>query len=609
MNCKIKGVGVLILGAQGRQLVCYTNVQQQLTPPKAPGGGGFACQQYSLGYLYEQYKFKQNIWTKTNIGTELCRYLYVKFTFYRHPYTDFIISYERQPPFEINQYIYAECHPLLLLLSKHKKLLLSKETKPNGPLKKTIKIKPPKQMITKWFFQEDFCKFPLLLIKAAACSFTFPHITCCGANQILTFFYLSPSFYKTANWAAHPPASTTPYTPYPATKHDLYTCGKTPPPNKTGNISQEDQKTYDIKQYIAPKTYDTSINYDNGWFCKQILSAVRIYRDLQWDSWTGLTPTNTVRYNPTTDDGKNNIVWLKSTLNTTWDVPSDPKLYMKEIPLWLALHGWLSYLQMQSKDKRYFETYIVCMKSPSLSISSQPVTDTIVVPIDAEFRNGKWPFDEPITHGEHVHWWPNVYHQLNILNQIVCCGPYIPKFDSSTTRNSTWELHYYYQFFFKWGGPELPDQPVTDPCTQGTYIVPDHINAAIQIRDPAKQTYESIIHPWDYRRGLIKTSALKRMSEHLSIDSTFQPDGEPPRKKKITGPQLTVPEEETQEIQSCLLSLCKEDIYQETEETDLLKLIQHQQQQQQELKYNLLKLLSEMKQKQRQLQLQTGLLN
>ncbi len=168
VKCKIKGIGTLILGSQGRQLVCYTNVKKTLTPPKAPCGGGFACEQYSLGYLYEEYKMGNNIWTKSNIGKDLCRYLLVKFTFYRHPDTDFIISYDRQPPFNTDNLVYQSCHPKLLLLSRHKILLLSKFTKPNGKLKKRITIKPPKQMLTKWFFSEQFSKFPLLLLKAAA---------------------------------------------------------------------------------------------------------------------------------------------------------------------------------------------------------------------------------------------------------------------------------------------------------------------------------------------------------------------------------------------------------------------------------------------------------
>lgn len=219
VKCKIKGVDVLVLGGEGKQLVCYTNVKDAWTPPKAPGGGGFGCQQYSLSWLYEQYVFRNNIWTKSNIGLDLCRYLHCRLTFYRHPDTDFIISYERQPPFDIDKYTYPSCHPKNLLLGKHKLLLLSKATKPNGKLTKRILIKPPKQMLTKWFFQEHFAHAGLFLVKAAACNFRYSHLGCCNTNRITTLFYLNPGFYKQGNWSANTPTG---YQPYLTVPDSLY---------------------------------------------------------------------------------------------------------------------------------------------------------------------------------------------------------------------------------------------------------------------------------------------------------------------------------------------------------------------------------------------------
>nr|UHM26804.1 MAG: ORF1 [Torque teno midi virus] len=610
VKCKIKGIGTLILGSQGRQLVCYTNVKKTLTPPKAPCGGGFACEQYSLGYLYEEFKFGNNIWTKSNIGKDLCRYLLAKFTFYRHPDTDFIISYDRQPPFNTDNLVYQSCHPKLLLLSRHKKLILSKFTKPNGKLTKKFIVKPPKQMLTKWFFTEQFSKFPLLLFRAAACNLNYPNIGCCFQNQILTFSYLNTTFYKQGNWAYHG-GDTQPYRPYLHTASKLYTwklpyTGSTP----ATTLTETQMKQYGVQIYTVPTTYPASIDYTTGWFCKQILSAVALSTEANWQSHLAVVPTNTCRYNPNTDNGKGNLIYLKSTLTLSWDPPkSDTVLIVKDMPLWLGLYGWLSYVILTKKVQDFFDSYVVVLKSSSLYLSSQPLENELVIPLDTEFTQGKWPFDEPITHNEHNHWWPNVYHQLSILNYIVMCGPYVPKIDLSQTKNNTWELHYNYQFLFKWGGPETPDQPITDPQQQPTYPVPDTLYSTIQIRDPEKQKFETIIHPWDYRRGIVKSSALKRMSSNLSIDSTFEPDGIPHKKKKRTGPELSVPQEEEQEVLSCLHSLCEENIFQETQEENLLQLIQQQQQQQQDLKWNLLRIISELKEKQRELQLQTGLLH
>ncbi len=99
------------------------------------------------------------------------------------------------------------------------------------------------------------------------------------------------------------------------------------------------------------------------------------------------------------------------------------------------------------------------------------------------------------------------------------------------------------------------------------------------------------------------------MSDNLSIDTTFQADGETPiKKKKVTGPELSVPQQENQEMLQCLRSLWEESTSEEAQEASLQQLIQQQQQKQRDLKYNLLKILSELKEQQLSLQLQTGML-
>ncbi len=99
VNCKIIGLGTLVLGSQGKQFYCFTQNREDYVPPKTPYGGGFGAELYSLQYLYEEYKFRRNIWTKTNILKDLCRFLRCKIIFFRHPEIDFVVAYERMPPF------------------------------------------------------------------------------------------------------------------------------------------------------------------------------------------------------------------------------------------------------------------------------------------------------------------------------------------------------------------------------------------------------------------------------------------------------------------------------------------------------------------------------
>ncbi len=198
---------------------------------------------------------------------------------------------------------------------------------------------------------ENFSKFPLLLFRAAACNFNYPNIGCCFQNQILTFTYLNTSFYKQGNWAAHTGTQTTPYLPYPQAA-GIYTWqkpydGKDP----TAKLSEAEKRKYGVEKFEKPTTYYASIDYNTGWFTKKLLSAVAISQEENWASKTGINPTNTCRYNPNVDDGKGNEVYLKSTLKTDWEKPkADTILLVKDLPLWLSLYGWLSYVILQKKS-------------------------------------------------------------------------------------------------------------------------------------------------------------------------------------------------------------------------------------------------------------------
>nr|UHM26788.1 MAG: ORF1 [Torque teno midi virus]UHM26813.1 MAG: ORF1 [Torque teno midi virus] len=606
-KCKIKGVGTLVLGAHGKQFVCYTDVETKAPPPKAPGGGGFGCKQYSLQYLYEEYKFRNNIWTHTNINLDLVRYLRAAFTFYRHPDIDFIINYDRQPPFYLDKFTYPLCHPQNLLLGKHKIILLSKASKPNGKVKKRVIIKPPKQMITKWFFQEQFTTQPLLSLRAAAASFQYPHIGCCMPNRTVTFSALNPGFYQQGNWSLAQ-QETQPYSPWPQIPRSLvfWDVPASEIPTETSQ-RQEFAKKHAYTTNIH--SYSDSVSYDKGYFTSKILKAKFVSRDISDTAGIANLPLNLCRYNPAIDTGKGNTIWLHSNLTTSYSKPQhDEDIIITGMPIWMLLFGWLSYVQHVKKPPDFYLSYTVLIESPAIEVASASGTLTPIIPIDTSFINGNPPYNQTITTRDKAHWWPDVYNQTEILNSLVTAGPYVPKLDN--IKNSTWELHYYYNFLFKWGGPESTDQPVADPSKQPIYDALDKQQQTVQIRNPAKQKYATIMHPWDVRRGIITNKALKRMYENLSIDSTFEADSIASKRKRVTGPCFTALQEINQEERACLQTLCEENIYQETpQEENLQQLIIQQQQQQQQIKYNILKLISQMKEQQNMLKLHTGLLN
>uniref|UniRef100_A0AAU7STC3 Capsid protein n=1 Tax=Gammatorquevirus homidi8 TaxID=3048393 RepID=A0AAU7STC3_9VIRU len=588
-KCKIKGLGCIVAGAYGTNMYCYTNERELYPQPKAPGGGGFGCEVYKLQYLYRQWKAHKNIWTASNDYKDLCRYTGCKIQFFRHADTDFIIRYHRQPPFDITKTTYTDIHPVNMLLSKHHKVVLSRKTRPNAKQTVTVRIKPPKQMINKWFFQEEFTKYDLLQLDAVAANMEYPIYGKNTQNSNLTLYALNIKFYQNHNWqkdiSEH---AYIPYPTYPTTSETTYTY-----PQRQGT------GTYTFK----PTTYYPSIDYTTGFFNWRVLQATSVINSGHTYSEK---PVTVIRYNPDKDTGENNIVYVVSITSTTqWRVPTDKDLYIVEKPLWMALHGMWNYILIRKKTPDFFKYHMFVVKSPAIELISK--TEQVYFPlIDLNFLQGKLPYDEFITEQQKKLWYPTAYMQVQSLNNLVISGPYTPKYYQLPS--STWNLTYKYTFYFKWGGPTIEDQPVQNPEDQGKYPVPDTLTKAIQISNPLKQHCKAMFRAWDYRRGILTKTAIKRMSEHLPAASIISSDdSEPQQKRKRTTAEIQDPEDQVKEIQECLLSLCEKDSYQEeAQEENLLHLIQQQHQQQQKLKLNLIKLLTDLKCKQRLLQLHTG---
>jgi len=596
-KCHIKGYGILVLGCEGTQMNCYTSEKYNYVPPKTPYGGGFGAEKYTLQYLYDEYRFTNNVWTATNIFKDLCRFLYVKITLYRHPETDFVVSYSRQPPWTINKWTYPSCHPHQMLLEKHKKVILSKASKTNGPYKKTLKIKPPKQMLTKWFFTKPFSSYGLVFLKGAALNLRYSHLSASNENLLINITSLNPSFYINTNWAKKV-LNTTGYLPQTHLSHTLYYRNKT----KSGADTWTKVPTETFT------TYADSVSYDKGWFNPNFLRATMLSTTASEKDKLAMLQMIYGRYNPTRDNGKGNKIYIISTIADTWHPPvTDKNVLLEDVPLWLGLFGYISYLKT-IKPPDWLNASCVVLQSDFIYNWNIPGTGKQWLPIDQDYIDGKKPYEGVITQQDKTLWYPSYKWQLKTLNAIVESGPFIPQY--SEEKYSTWELKYHYNFYFKWGGPQVPDQEVKNPQDLATYDVPDKQFGRIQVTNPAKQSTESILHPWDIRRGLIKEKALKRMCTHLETDTEFEISAEEisPKKKKYTGAALQNPEDQIQETKACLLSLCEEPTCQDQETQSLHQLIKQQREQQQLLKYNIIKLLTDLKEKQQMLQLQTGLL-
>lgn len=576
------------MGAHGRQMICFTNVKDRLTPSRAPAGGGFGIERFTLAHLYEEWKARNNIWTATNENTDLGRYTGCKISFYRHLDTDFIIKYSRNPPFNLEKYSYMYMQPQELLLGKHKRILLSKKMNPKGKLKTTLKIGPPKLLTNKWLLQSELAKQDLVEISAAAASFAYPTIGCCNENRILNLYSINIEFYKDANWGqAH--TGDQYYKPYSTIPDDLKFHYKTQSGGE-GTVN-------------GPKEKDKALTLENGWFQPKILGSYKITKG-SLSTQYGELPMVLLRYNPAADQGPGNMVTIIDIVSGQWQGPYSEDYTIKDVPLWLALNGYPNYVQQKSGDKGILKHKVIVVQSRALYRLPTVSTQKIFPIVGAKFVNGKPPYDQPLTPDMTKTWYPTYEHQQEPLNDIVCCGPLVPKFYNQT--NSTWELQYFYRFYFKWGGPEIGDPTVDDPKTKGQATTDYTMPRTIQVFNPLKNKTESILHPWDFRRGIVTKRALERMCQNLETDSNFYPDGETPKKKKKTTCELRNPQEEIKEVQSCILSLCQTETSEEEDPNNLQQLIHKQKLKQQQLKHNILVLLTDLKTKQNSLRLQTG---
>lgn len=499
-----------------------------------------------------------------------------------------------------------DLHPLSQLLSRRHRVILSKASKPNGKLKHTIKFKPPKEMSTKWFFQNDFSHTPLIQLNASAADLQYVTLGCCNVSQVSTFYALNSShFFKESSWGQY---TSHPYKPYQTLSLPL-TFVYTEKGGKEGRYVIENST-------FPPGTggYTASVSRLKGWFNNRVLLAKAVYQEncplpqkLDESKKLATLPIVTCRYNPAEDTGAGNEVWLTSIFHGAYDRPTvTPDYIIKGVPLYLAFFGYYNFLLQTSNDKGIMYSHMFIVKSNALRPLQSSTGQDFYPILDWDFLNGKLPYDEFIGDNDSRKWYPTVESQLVSINNFVQSGPYIPRLDN--VKNSTWELRYKLTMYFKWGGPQVTDPPIDDPQHKKDYPTPGGIQQTLQIADPKKQKPETMFHEWDYRRGFITTAALKRMSDNLETDSSLQSDdSEPEKKKKRTSKCLPCLQKKEEKIKKCLQELCEENTFQESQ--DLQELIKQQHLQQQQLKSNILELLRDLKCKQRYLSLQTGMLN
>lgn len=642
--CKINGWLPLIVCGSGSTQNNFIVHSEDITPRGAPYGGNLTHITWCLEAIYQEFLMHRNRWTRSNHDLDLMRYLGVRFKAYRHPTTDYIISYSRTSPFQVTELSYLSCHPLLMLLSKHHIVVKSLQTKPRGKPYVKFFCKPPKLMLNKWYFTKDFAKVPILMMWATACELRNPWLREGTLSPCIGFYALKPSIYtslsilpeKVKQFATgqnsdtitqsgyysvvHPSTINTTqmnwqytYTPLmqsffkAANGNEPYNWDTYSTPNKYSSTYTNFTTARDTKWKFYQKEYNKvyptlTTQSPTNFFLFQEFGIYSPYyitpqrRDIDWN-----TPYTYTRYNPLADKGLGNMIWVDwcSRDEATYD-STRSKCMLKDLPLFIMFYGYIDWVQKSIGSQtitRDMRVMVICPYTEPQLVDPQDKTKGFVIYGDT-FANGNMPVLAPqIPISWFVRWYPNLAHQRETLESVVSCGPFMVR----DQEKNSWDITLGYHFLFKWGGSPLPSQAIDDPSQKPTHALPEPgtLPRILQVSDPARLGPKTIFHQWDQRRGLFTKRSIKRMSEYSSDDENFSP-GPSKRPALDTRPEGLAGEQRSayaflralQDSQDSEESqeeapLLEEQAHQKEKEELLLKQLQQQRQHQRVLKRGL----------------------
>lgn len=548
-------------------------------------GGGFSIVLFTLQYLYQQWILFNNIWTTGNNGYDLVRYTGASLYFFRHPFASFVVNYVIAPPFTVNRETYTNCNPYRMLLQKHKILIPSMSRRPRGKPWVKRKIRVPKLLMNKWYFQADFCDTPLLMLKAAMIGLSTPYLKYSSDNNCVGFYCLNPEIFDSAGFFA---------TTY-SLKSGVYAYVK----NKQ---STETEDNFSVKELINFHPDSSSYfywRYLNGDIPVAFFTSKKT-KVSKHDFDSNTKPlTIEYRYQPNRDTGDGNVIFLESVLSKTIDIPSNKNYKYENLPLWIALYGWVDWCQKFFKGDNIHDNYSLCFRSKFVyPIDHKTPATTLLLPLSSYFMKGQNEYNYPLLQYEADHWAPTIRHQQTLINDFCMAAPY-----SSLPSGKSADLPIKYKFYFKWGGTVVHLQNVNDPENQPVYPMPTEELQRIQVKDPSTQDSQAEFHKWHYRRGSLTTRAIKRALQDTETSSMSSTDSEEEstKRRRLGEPDISHPRSSlTTKVQE----VCEEATCQ-TSQTQEEKLLKHKLRNQR-LQQLIIRSLISMEKKQQLMSLTTG---
>lgn len=529
VKCRIKGNLCLLTCGRGRINNNFIITSESYVPTSEPGGGSFSILQFTTRVLYDEYLAARNWWTKGNSGLPLQRYILAKLKFYRSATTDYIVTINRTPPFEVSLDSYLSTQPTRHLMNKNAFIIPKLD---RGPRKKTyIKktILPPATLQNKWYFQQDMYNIPMFTLTVSAVSLDQMFAP---ENQIstnITLYSLNTTAIQIANWEKLPYSTKAAGTlniylwsyanghnSQTPTWKNIYFLGNTKTltngkpitdTNTLKSITEETKKEYWGNPFTHTFQHKDAIIY-YGTNPKDITDI---------NSNINLLPIESLytecRYNPFKDKGKGNKVYLVPTdtgNGSFLSIPNNTKIYIENLPLWLIFWGWGSWLEKSRPIAHLKEEWQVVVQSPYIYPKMQ-----CYVFVDKYFREPSEYMAE-YTETDKAHWHIKYEMQEEQLELIAQTGPGAPKINQVKQI----ECHCNYNFYFKWGGNPAPMETIADPSEQEKFPSPSNQLQGLEVSSPSKPK-EYYLYHFDEKRSTITKRAAKRLKADLTTETFF----------------------------------------------------------------------------------------
>lgn len=512
-----------------------------IIPEKQPGGGGWSIQVLSLDSVFEDYQHLQCIWTKSNGGLPLVRYRGCKFTLYQSQETDYIFTYDNCWPMVDTIHTHADSAPFRMLQRKNKIVVPSRNTKRKHKPYKTVFVKPPAQMLNKWYFQQDICKTPLVMFTATAVSLTNPFTDPRAKSNNVTIKCINPYLFQNPNFqhwgtTGYSPKMADANTPlylYGSQIHNLtydnlkdnkhtiialvntkdhtpglpLTSANNDISKVAGNPFHEDYTSGDMYVYISKITPTEMLQYLN--------SSTQPNANHRSITLAG-SIIYTFRYNPDADDGSTNKQYIVSTASGNKIQPPDNENFiLTGFPFPYMLWGWTDWIKKLGQTPQFDTNKLVVLESKAFDDKTIP----LFIPIDDTFLHGFDPYEniEDKTHSINAYnaknWYPRYEYQKKTINEICLSGPACPR--------PPWD-HYLqavckYKMYFTWGGCPKTLQKAYNPCSQSKWPTPDNLYGRPPIQNP-NIFPQTELYSWDWENDYVTETAIKRIRRFTEID-------------------------------------------------------------------------------------------